>query len=284
MKKLVHFFLFCFLFFATQGFCDANEKMSFWQTPQNGTNYDESLPIVDPKFATYAKKNNCSFIYSTIYGGWRHDVRRLNYITSLLNYARKNNLKVVVALPVIACIPEMNYEDALREEWTKIVNKLKDCPEVVAYSIPSFKSSKFSESFHKKVVTEIRKIDPSTPIILRWKNSKMDAIKEKNILYGFGPRIVCPEDQDPNGEPNSSVIDALNQQFRQAKGKLNSLGIWAKQNGVLPEQILISYYGTIWGYGPALKIDKAELDSFLEIIKANGWHRSYTYDTYMILK
>ena len=294
MKKLIQFFLCCFLLCSTQAFCETNAnvvccpipmgKASFWHSPKNGINYKSPLPIIDSKFATQTKENKCSFIYfSKGYAQWEHTKR---YIGSLLKYAKKNNLKVVFELPDI----QENKDDQVLKVWTTIVNKLKDCPEVVAYSMPSFLSHNPDSlgSFHKKVVTELRKIDPSTPIILRLYDPKsFTPLQEKNILYALESIMVRPTVcMGPNGEfPNGSVVDARNQEsIKHAKDKLNFLAIWAKQNGILPEQILISDFGTISGGEPDHKIDQAELDSFLEIIKANNWHSSFTYSSYTIQK
>ena len=92
--------------------------------------------------------------------------------------------------------------------------------------------------------------------------------------------IIC---QGPPGEKfrYGNVFEAKKQEgIKYAKDELNYLAVWAKENWVLPEQILISDYGTISAQGPDHKIDDTELNSFLEIIKANNWHRSFTYGSY----
>ena len=301
MKKLVQFFLCCFLFCSAQASCETNanvafcpipnEKASFWHSPKNGANFEQTLPI-EASFFTQAQENKSSFVYipnKAFFDDINAEGKKTQKtLKRLVASAKKHNLKIVVELPGTSS-NELSKDQVLLC-WLPIVNQLKQYPDVVAYSIPTISSYDWvtghdDPDFYKKAIAQIRRIDSQTPIILNldlWGiGGNFKPIPENNILYAMKSEIVLPTVcQGPSGSfPNGDVLRAREQEATdRAKEILKYLAIWAKKQGISPYKLLISDFGSLNHGGPgSYKINDADLASFLEIIKTSGWHWSFSY-------
>lgn len=302
MKKLIQFFLSCFLFFSSAScatnpnaaFCPiTNEKASFWLSPKNGANYEQKLSL-DVSFFTEAQENKSNFIYFIPNKAFFDDVlhtqvkKTQKILNRLVTSAKELNLKIVVELPRPSNM-HLSIDQVLLS-WLTVINQLKQYPDVVAYSMPPISIYQLDtgfddHDFYKKTITEIRKIDPQTPIISKlhfsqlWEDSWFEKFAENNILYALESKIILPTIcQDQSGRfPNKDTLNRREQAAKEnAKNTLKDLGLWAKRQGILPQQLLISDFGSIYGQ-EWLKIND-DLACFREIIRTNGWHWSFSYD------